>query len=121
SWPKVASLARARYKSWEYVEDCFTRHRPRPTDADLEANGARELYELCAEDPQLLSFLDLRPQFGEIDENLFIGYKPIASVSLETPAPAPSPPAPAAASAASKGPTIVPTSSVNTVIVRIET
>jgi len=119
SWPKVASLARARYKSWEYVEDCFTRHRPRPSDADLEANGARELYELCAADPQLTSFLDLRPQFGEIDENLFIGYKPIASVSLETPASPP--PAPATTSAAGKGPTIVPTSSLNTVIVRIET
>lgn len=122
SWPKVASLARARYKSLEYVEECFIERRARPSETELKLNGAVELYELIAADPQLVGFLDLLPRFGEIDENLFIGYKPMASVSVDAP------PLSGAASfstapppdTASKGPLISAAPSLNVVTVKLE-
>lgn len=93
-WPEVARRSRPRYRSLVYVEGLIVMDQV-PSDADLKAFDAKELYELCAGDKQLSDFLRLPPQFREINENLFIGYKPMASgsadVSLVSPAAASTP------------------------------
>jgi hypothetical protein len=85
TWPEIAKLSMANYRSLEYVEGCLVGRRLTPSDMELDANHARDLFKLCAGDEQLIRFLQLRPHFREIDENELIQYKPIAPVIVETP------------------------------------
>ena len=84
AWPRIASLAMTNYANLEYVEDFFVERKPRPTDEELDARDAGELYELCASNSGLIRFLRLRPYFKEIDENELRRYRPLAPVTIST-------------------------------------
>lgn len=82
AWPKVASLAMANYANLEYVEDFFIERKPRPSDEELDARDAGELYELCASNSGLIRFLKLPPFFKDINENELRRYRPLAPVTI---------------------------------------
>ena len=90
SWPRIASLAMANYSSLRYVEDLLLTGKPAPTLNELEANDARELYELCANNRAVIRFLKLHPRFKEIDPNELRRYRPLMPGDAGTPAPSPS-------------------------------
>jgi hypothetical protein len=93
SWPRIASLAMANYSSLRYVEDLLVNGKVILSDKDveaLEANDARELYELCANDRAVIRFLKLHPRFKEIDPNELMRYRPLARGEAEARAPSPS-------------------------------
>ncbi|HET9713609.1 MAG TPA: CHAT domain-containing protein, partial [Pyrinomonadaceae bacterium] len=85
AWPRIASLAMANYANVEYVEDFFVERKPRPTETELDARDARELFELCENDGAVIRFLRLRPYFKEIDENELRRYRPLAPVTISDP------------------------------------
>jgi CHAT domain len=86
AWPRIAALAMANYPNLEYVEGFFVERKPRPTETELEARDARELYDLCVNNAGLIRFLRLRPYFKEIDENELRRYRPLAAVTISDPA-----------------------------------
>ena len=89
TWPEIARVAMSNYLALEYVEDLLVNRMPRPTDRELDAREARELYEMCAGNDRLIRFLRLQPRFTEIDEDEFRRYRPLAPVviteSVESP------------------------------------
>jgi hypothetical protein len=90
SWPRIASLAMANYSSLRYVEDLLLTAKPEPSINELEANDARELYELCANNRAVIRFLKLHPRFTEIDPNELRRYRPLAPGEANTSGPSPS-------------------------------
>jgi CHAT domain len=87
SWPRIASLAMANYSGLRYVEDLLLTGKPAPNLNELEANDARELYELCANNRAVIRFLKLHPRFKEIDPNELRRYRRLAPGDADTPAP----------------------------------
>ena len=75
SWPRIASLAMANYSGLRYVEDLLLTGKPEPNLNELEANDARELYELCANNRAVIRFLKLHPRFKKIDPNELRRYR----------------------------------------------
>jgi hypothetical protein len=69
TWPAIARLGRANYAALKYVEELLLNRAPRPTDEELEAREARELYSLIEKDERLKRFMRLRPYFREITDN----------------------------------------------------
>lgn len=104
TWPEIARLGMANYAALKYVEDLLLNRKPRPSDADLDAVQARDLYELCEKNDRFIRFLRLRPHFGEISQKELMRYRPLEPVRVtETPGTsasraaeftAPQPPAP---------------------------
>ena len=76
TWPDIARLAMSNYPALEYVEDLLVNRKPQPTEADLDAREACELYEMCAKNDRLIRFLRLRPRFAEIDDDELRRYRP---------------------------------------------
>ena len=113
TWPEIARLGRANYAALKYVEELLLNRLPRPSDADLDAREARELYLLIDRDDRLKRFMRIRPHFREISENELMQYRPLApvvvtsgrpgssaavleSVNFVAPAPSPAPAQPSA-------------------------
>lgn len=84
SWPRIAALAMANYSGLVYVEGLFLKRKPRPSDEELQAKDARELYDLCAGNKAVIRFLKLRPYFHEIDENELRRYRKLARAVSDT-------------------------------------
>jgi hypothetical protein len=82
NWRQIAQLGRANYKALKHVEQLVLNRAPRPTDEDLEAQGARVLYSLIEKNERLKDFMRLRPHFSEINENELMQFRPLASVTL---------------------------------------
>src|SRR5262249_46327284 len=49
-WPNISRLAKQNYSNLVYVEECLVSNK-RPTETELDSRGARELFDLCANDP----------------------------------------------------------------------
>ncbi len=86
-WPRIGSLAMANYSGLRYVEDLLLTGKPAPNLNELEANDARELYELCANNRAVIRFLKLHPRFKEIDPNELRRHRRLAPGDVDTPAP----------------------------------
>ncbi|MCA1577609.1 MAG: hypothetical protein LC794_09645 [Acidobacteria bacterium] len=84
TWPEIARLCRANYAALKYVEELLLNRMPPPTDADLDAREARELYMLIDRDDRLKRFMRIRPHFREISENELMQYRPLAPVVMMT-------------------------------------
>lgn len=110
TWPEIARLGMANYTALKHVEELVLNRSPRPTDADLDAHEARELYTLVDKNERLKRFMRLRPHFRQINENELMQYRPLAPVvvsanrpgvatgvteSVNFVAPQPQPPSPA--------------------------
>lgn len=80
TWPDIARLGMANYAALKHVEELILNRMPRPTDADLDAREARELYALIDRNDRLKRFMRLRPHFREINENELMEYRPLAPV-----------------------------------------
>jgi hypothetical protein len=104
NWPEISQLGRANFDALKHVEDLLRSRAPRPSDADLDARGARELYSLIEKNDRLKAFLRLRPYFSEINENELMSYRRLVPASatsgrpgssmLESVQPQPPPPQP---------------------------
>jgi CHAT domain len=79
SWPDVSRQAMRNYAGFGYVEDCLV-NRKLPSDVDLDAKEARELFEICKNDASLIRFLRFRPYFSEINESDLGRYRSLAPV-----------------------------------------
>jgi hypothetical protein len=90
TWPEIARLGRANYAALKHVEELFLNRMPRPSDADLDAHEARELYLLIDRDDRLKRFMRIRPHFREISESELMQYRPLAPVVVTTSRPGPS-------------------------------
>jgi len=84
SWPRIARLAMANYANLEYVEDHLIVKKTAPSESELAARDARELYEACKNDRSVIQFLRLRPYFSEINEDELRLYRPLAPVRIST-------------------------------------
>jgi len=85
AWPNVAVIAMADYSNLKFVEKFFVEPIAPPTEEELEKKRARELYDLCKNDPSLIRFLRLQPHFSEIDDNQLRRYHPLEPVTGKDP------------------------------------
>ena len=98
SWPDISRQAMRNYAGFGFVEDCLV-NRKVPSDVDLDAREARELFDLCKTDASLIRFLRFRPYFSEINESDLGRYRSLAPVVVDM---GPSSKAPAAESMTAK-------------------
>ncbi len=81
-WPTIATMAMANFRGLVFVEDALKKKGTRPNDADLESRDAKQLFELCVTNDQIIRFLRLPPSFREIGAAELSRYRPLAPVVI---------------------------------------